>query len=248
MRSQNEDRGRSVRPGDAVTLASKGVLVLVADGMGGHQAGDVASTTAADVVSSRYYASSRTPQLALEEAFVEANAQIHAAASEGRDGMGTTCTALVLCGGEVVWAHVGDSRLYRSRRGRIERLTTDHSVVAELVAEGVLTEDEARHHDQRNVITRALGIAATTEVTLGGPQPIEDGDVFVLMSDGLYDLVTDLEIATTLGRGSAWDAASALVEQAKDRGGHDNVTVAVVRVVPPALAPARPTAPAPPLS
>ena len=248
VRSQNEDRGRFVRPGDAETRARKGVLVLVADGMGGHHAGDVASTTAADVVSERYYASDAPPQSALEDAFRHANARIRSAAADGRDGMGTTCTALVLRGGQAVWAHVGDSRLYRRRRGRIERLTTDHSVVAELVADGVLTEDEARHHDQRNVITRALGIAEAVEVTPGGPQPVEVGDTFVVVSDGLYDLVTDLEIAAVLEGGRAWDAAHALVEQAKARGGHDNVTVAVVRVEPAPSEPARETATATPLS
>ncbi|WP_412070367.1 PP2C family protein-serine/threonine phosphatase [Rubrivirga sp. IMCC43871] len=250
VRDQNEDRGRSVRPGDAETLASKGVLVLVADGMGGHEAGDIASTTAADVVSERYYALPASPRAALERAFTEANARIYAAAgAPGRTGMGTTCTALVLRGAEAYWAHVGDSRLYRFRDGAIERLTIDHSMVAEMVAEGMLTEEEARHHDARNVITRALGIHPETEVTLAGPDVVAPGDVYVLMSDGLYDLVSDLEIAAALVAPSVHTAAHALVDRAKARGGHDNVTVAVVRVTSERpRVDSRETAPAPALS
>lgn len=247
VRTQNEDRGRSVRPGDAETLARKGVLVLVADGMGGHEAGEVASTTAADVVSERYYALTTPPREALEQAFVEANARIHAAAeSPDKKGMGTTCTALVLRGAEAFWAHVGDSRLYRLRAGRIRRLTTDHSMVAEMVAEGMLTEEEARNHESRNVITRALGIAAETEVSLGGPEAVAVDDVYVLMSDGLYDLVSDAEIEAAL-EAPVHAAAHALVDRAKARGGHDNVTVAVVRVAPARVAEARETAQAPAL-
>ena len=229
VRSQNEDRGRCVRPGDAATLARRGVLVLVADGMGGHQAGDVASTTAADVVSQAYYASDGPPGPALHAAFVEANAQIWAASGRaGQNGMGTTCTALAIREGQAIWTHVGDSRLYRRRGDAIERLTTDHSVVGEMVEQGLLSEEEARDHDQRNVITRALGIRETVEPSSGGPLAVAPGDVFVLMSDGLYDLVSDAEIGAALAA-DTHAAAHALVERAKARGGFDNVTVAVVR-------------------
>ena len=232
VREQNEDRGRCVRPGDAATLAHKGVLVLVADGMGGHEAGEVASSTAAEVVASSYYAHSGSPREALNDAVTEANAQIWSAAQsdEDRHGMGTTCTTLVLRGHEAFSAHVGDSRLYRLRDGAFEKLTTDHSMVEEMVADGLITEEEARHHDARNVITRALGIHEDVEVALGGPLSVSVGDVFVLMSDGLYDLVTDAEMGAMLATPSVHDAAHALVERAKARGGHDNVTVAVVRV------------------
>ncbi|MEM0963431.1 MAG: PP2C family serine/threonine-protein phosphatase [Bacteroidota bacterium] len=250
VRDNNEDRGRSVHPGDEATLREKGVLVLVADGMGGHEAGDVASTTAADVVATRYFQIGGSPTQALRQAFVEANARIRAAATQtGREGMGTTCTALVLRGRDAFWSHVGDSRLYRLRGGRMERLTQDHSVVAEMVAEGMLTEEEARHHEQRNVITRALGIHPQADVALGGPIGVSEDDVYVLMSDGLYDLVTDDEIEAVLAGASVHDAAQSLVDRAKERGGHDNVTVAVVRVGSGSgRQPARETAPAPALS
>lgn len=234
VREQNEDRGRSVHPGDPATLARKGVLVLVADGMGGHEGGEVASSTAAEVVATSYYAHPGEPLDALKDAVTEANARIWGAAQrdEERHGMGTTCTTLVLRGHEAFSAHVGDSRLYRLRDGAFEKLTTDHSMVEEMVADGLITEEEARHHDARNVITRALGIHETVEVALDGPLHVAVGDVFVLMSDGLYDLVTDEEMGAMLATPSVHDAARALVERAKARGGHDNVTVAVVRVKP----------------
>ncbi len=250
VREQNEDRGRCIRPGDPERLDRRGVLVLVADGMGGHEAGDVASMTAADVVAKAYYAAAGTPLEALGRAFAEANTQIHAAAADGtgRPGMGTTCTALAIRGAEAVWAHVGDSRLYRLRGSRIERLTTDHSVVGELVADGVISEEEARHHDQRNVITRALGIAPAVEPSLGGPLMVATGDVFVLMSDGLYDLVPESEIGEVVAA-DPHDAAHELVDRANARGGYDNVTVAVVRAATASpTATARPTAEAPALS
>ncbi|MEO0559561.1 MAG: Stp1/IreP family PP2C-type Ser/Thr phosphatase [Bacteroidota bacterium] len=232
VREQNEDRGRSVHPGDPATLARKGVLVLVADGMGGHEAGEVASSTAAEVVATSYYAHPGEPREALNDAVTEANARIWNAAQsdDDRHGMGTTCTTLVLRGHEAYSAHVGDSRLYRLRDRAFEKLTTDHSMVEEMVADGLITEEEARHHDARNVITRALGIHETVDVALGGPLSVSVGDVFVLMSDGLYDLVTDAEMGAMLATPSVHDAANALVERAKARGGHDNVTVAVIRV------------------
>lgn len=233
VRTHNEDQGRSVHPGNPDTLRAKGLLVLVADGMGGHAAGEVASATAADVIAQVYYASPDTPPNALHEAFVEANRVIYtgAQAQEGREGMGTTCTALVVRGNEAWAAHVGDSRLYRSRADHIERLTEDHSVVSEMVRDGLITEEEARTHDQRNVITRALGIRADVEPTVREtPLPLQDGDVFLLSSDGLYDLVGEDEIGALLQQDDIHAAASGLVTLANERGGHDNITVGLVRV------------------
>ena len=232
VRPHNEDRARGVHPADAATLASKGVLLLVADGMGGHAAGEVASTAAAETVAEAYYASPADLPGALHEAFIRANATIWNAGhgADGRAGMGTTCTALVLRGHAAWTAHIGDSRLYRLRRGVVEQLTTDDSVVSELVADGVLTPYEARRHDARNVITRALGIAPRPEVALGGPLAVERGDAFVLTSDGLHDLVEDAEIGAALSGARAHAAASALVALANARGGTDNITVAVAVV------------------
>jgi PPM family protein phosphatase len=144
--------------------------------------------------------------------------------------MGTTCVALVLCGAEAFLAHVGDSRAYRLRGGALERLTVDHSFVAELVAAGALTEEEARAHEQRNVITRALGIRPEVEPTVTGPLAVEPGDVFVLCSDGLHDPVRDEEIAEALAGAAPLAAAERLVALARERGGPDNITVAVAAV------------------
>ena len=234
VRTQNEDRGRCVRPGDAATLAAKGVLVLVADGMGGHEAGEVASTAAAETVAQTYYGAAGPPDQALRQAFEDANGVIYAEAQRdaARSGMGTTCTALVVRGADAVVAHVGDSRLYRLRGGRIEQLTEDHSVVGEMVRDGLLTPAEARSHESRNVITRALGIRAHVDVAVAHHAgAVAPGDAFVLSSDGMYDLVEDHEIAAAGRSASAHEAAGALVELAKARGGYDNVTVAVVRVL-----------------
>ncbi len=233
QRPHNEDQGRSVHPRDPETLSAKGLLVLVADGMGGHAAGEVASAAAADVIARVYYESAAPPPDALRAAFLEANRVIHEGArqQEGLNGMGTTCTALVLRSGEAWAAHVGDSRLYRCRAGRIERLTEDHSVVSEMVREGLITEEEARHHDQRNVITRALGIHAEVEPTVReAPLALRAGDVFLLSSDGLYDLVEEDEIADIVRQPDIHAAASGLVALANERGGHDNITVGLVHV------------------
>src|SRR5690606_4762160 len=120
--------------------------------------------------------------------------------------------------GEAWAAHVGDSRLYRCRAGRIERLTEDHSVVSEMVREGLITEEEARHHDQRNVITRALGIHAEVEPTVReAPLALRAGDVFLLSSDGLYDLVEEDEIADIVRQPDIHAAASGLVALANER-------------------------------
>lgn len=233
-RQNNEDRGRATRPGDEATLRRKGVLVLVADGMGGHEAGEVASATAAETITRTYYASPATPENALRQAFVTANEIIHSEAQRdpGRNGMGTTCTALAMLGGRALVAHVGDSRLYRLRSGSFDRLTEDHSVVGEMVRDGLLSEAQARDHESRNVITRALGIRANVDVSVyDSASGVEVGDVFVLMSDGLYDLVRDEEIAELAATPNAHDAASAMIDLANIRGGYDNVTVGVVRVL-----------------
>jgi protein phosphatase len=142
--------------------------------------------------------------------------------------MGTTCTALAIQGGAAYSAHVGDSRLYIVRSNSIYQLTEDHSVVTELVKHGSLTREDARRRPDRNVILRALGSSATVEVaTWEQPLPVRAGDYFILCSDGLYGSVTDDEMrmaAEAQGRAAACEA---LVATARDRGGHDNITVVI---------------------
>lgn len=239
LRAVNEDSGRYVRPGAPALRARKGALAIVADGMGGHAAGDVASSMAVDVLSRVYYDHNGEPGEALRAAFTQANRAIYEATlqDEKLRGMGTTCTTLVLRGDQAFSAHVGDSRLYLIRRGKLHVLSEDHSLVREMVKQGLISHEEARHHEDRNVITRALGLHPHVEVALW-PKPlgVQAGDWFVICSDGLHDLVQDEEIRQVVEAASAQEAAEHLVALAKKRGGHDNITVGVLQVKPAAQA------------
>ena len=235
VREINEDSGRFDRPSDPATLGTKGVLLIVADGMGGHSAGEVASGMAAELVPRLYYGSASAAPDALREAVEEANRQIHAAslADESKHGMGTTCTALAVAGGEAFAAHVGDSRLYMMRGGKVYQMTEDHSAVMEMVKLGLITMDEARTHEDKNVILRALGTTPEVEVSTLTPFRVHAGDKYLLCSDGLYDLVTDDEIERELSAAEDIHAAGErLIAIAKARGGHDNITVGIVELVP----------------
>ena len=235
VREINEDSGRMVRPADPALLATKGTLVVVADGMGGHSAGEVASQMAADVVIRRYYEMSAEPGAALKRAVEEANRQIHEAAAndEAKHGMGTTCTALALCRGTAYAAHVGDSRLYMLRGGQLYQLSEDHSAVNEMVKLGLITKEQARTHEDKNVILRALGTTPEVEVSVLDPFSVREGDRFLLCSDGLHDLVLENEIASVLSESEDIHAAGEqLIAMAKERGGHDNITVGIIAIMP----------------
>ncbi|HEX8291913.1 MAG TPA: Stp1/IreP family PP2C-type Ser/Thr phosphatase [Pyrinomonadaceae bacterium] len=235
VREINEDSGRMVRPADPAQLAEKGTLVVVADGMGGHSAGEVASQMAADVVSRVYYEARAEPGQALRRAVEEANRQIHeaAAADESKHGMGTTCTALALCGGRAYAAHVGDSRLYMLRGGQLYQLSEDHSAVNEMVKLGLITKEQARTHEDKNVILRALGTTPDVEVSVLEPFAVREGDRYLLCSDGLHDLVLEDEIASVLTESEDIHAAGErLITMAKERGGHDNITVGIIAIMP----------------
>ncbi len=235
VREINEDSGRLVRPSDPALLSTKGTLVVVADGMGGHSAGEVASQMAADVVTRLYYESPREPGTALKSAVEEANRRIHsaAAADESKHGMGTTCTALALCDGLAYAAHVGDSRLYMLRAGQLYQLSEDHSAVNEMVKLGIITKEQARTHEDKNVILRALGTSPEVEVSTVEPFGVRVGDQYLLCSDGLYDLVVDDEVAAVLTEAEDVHAAGErLIALAKERGGHDNITVGIIAIMP----------------
>jgi len=232
-RELNEDCGRIVQPGDAELLTAKGRLVIVADGMGGHSAGEVASSMAVDIINRSYYDDPGDAPSALKNAFFEANRQIHESSlqDKARDGMGTTCTALVLWNGSALAAHVGDSRLYLIRNDQIYLMTEDHSAVMEMVKRGLITLADARHHPEKNVILRALGSHPSVEVTTWEePLPVKDGDRFLVCSDGLYDLVEDNEIMNAVMSEDPHGACGSLIDLAKQRGGYDNITVAVLAV------------------
>ncbi|HZH32403.1 MAG TPA: Stp1/IreP family PP2C-type Ser/Thr phosphatase [Pyrinomonadaceae bacterium] len=237
VRAANEDSGRFVRPNDPSLLARKGLLAIVADGMGGHSAGEVASRMAVEIVSRTYYGEQGAGTTeALRAAFEEANRRIHEAATDEPElrGMGTTCTALVLHEGHAFSAHVGDSRLYLLRGGEVYLMTEDHSAVMEMVKLGIITHEQARHHTDKNVILRALGTSPEVEVsTWEQPLVVRVGDQFLLCSDGLYDLVSDAEIKQALVATDDLQAAcEGLIERAKERGGHDNITVGILSIRP----------------
>lgn len=217
---------------DAFLLAPP--LFAVADGLGGHQAGEVASSIAIDTLLEA--APRQADAKALGRAARRANAAVIDAArtGKGRSGMGTTITAAMLDGTRVALAHVGDSRAYLLHLGQLQQLTQDHSMVADLVREGRLTPDEARVHPNRSVITRALGsdpdmMADTFEIDAAS------GDRLLLATDGLTGLVPDAEIERILGTApTPQDAVDILIDAALDAGGHDNVTVVVTDIGKPA--------------
>jgi protein phosphatase len=234
VREANEDSGRHISPSDPDILLRRGTLTIVADGMGGHASGEVASKMAVDLISEFYYSDNglSAPE-SLQNAIELANARIYEASvsEEHYFGMGTTLIALVLLDDSAFCAHVGDSRLYRFRAGVLEALTIDHSHVMEMVRHGIITMEQARNHDDKNVILRALGTQATVEVELSGPFEVELGDTFLLCSDGLSDMVEDADIEAILGAGpDVYTACENLIEAARENGGHDNITAGIVSV------------------
>ena len=235
VREINEDSGRYLRPSDPAQLGARGSLLIVADGMGGHSAGEVASQLAVETVSRVYYEAQGSPQEALRLAVEEANRRIHSAAAEdpSKHGMGTTCTALALRGDQALGAHVGDSRLYMLRAGQLYQLSEDHSAVMEMVKLGLISKEQARTHEDKNVILRALGTNPEVEVSVIEPFGVREGDRYLLCSDGLYDLVRDEEIAAVLTEAEDVHAAGErLIVLAKERGGHDNITVGILAIMP----------------
>lgn len=227
----------------AVALAStqeeferRGHLFLVADGMGAHAAGELASKLAADVVPLTYHKlHDRPPPEALLAAVQDANSQIHnrGQASEDFRGMGTTVCSLVILPQGAMLAHVGDSRAYRLRGTRLEQLTFDHSLAWELQRAGKGALDHLSANVPKNIITRSLGPKPAVEVDLEGPHPIQAGDTFLLCSDGLSGPVSNEEIGAILQCLPPKEAIGVLVDLANLRGGPDNITVIVARVTAP---------------
>ena len=224
------DTGRQ-RPANEDSLLARAPLYVVADGMGGAQAGEVASRIA--VESFQAGVSDAThPELALAALAQAANARIHelSRANAEHAGMGTTLTAAYVGEREVAIAHVGDSRAYCLRDGELLRLTDDHSLVDELLRQGRLTPEEAVEHPQRSVITRALGPEDAVEVDTRSFQA-RAGDVYLLCSDGLTTMISEEEIAAAmLAYPRLPEAGEALIAAANDAGGRDNITVVLVRL------------------
>jgi protein phosphatase len=234
VREANEDSGRHVLPNDPETQFKKGILTIVADGMGGHASGEIASQMAVDLISEIYYADkSHSAPDALKNAIEQANKQIYKTSltDEKMFGMGTTVIALVLLNDKAFCAHVGDSRLYRLRGQNMQMLTLDHSQVMEMVKYGIISMEEARIHDDKNVILRAVGTQPIVEAELSESFTVEAGDQFLLCSDGLCDMLEDEAIREIWAAAKdVHTAGEQLIHQAKENGGHDNITVGIVRI------------------
>ena len=219
VRQRNED-----------SCGTKGDIFIVADGMGGHQAGDVASTVAVDRILAKY-----NPTMSLEEVkdlIIGTNNEVFQMAENDSNynGMGTTVSVLVLKEKQYYLLHVGDSRIYLYKNEKLHQLTTDHSVVGELMRNGGITADEAKTHPQRNILTRALGTGHDLDIEIKEGTYAEN-DLFMLCTDGLSGVVNVEDMEKTLTEDiSLQSKADKLVQLADDKGGPDNITVILVQV------------------
>lgn len=213
---------------DAPIVSEKLRLYGVADGMGGHKGGEVASTSARDDLLREL--EGKTPSVAaLSGAIEEVNRQIYHQQEhdDALTGMGTTLSVLWMSDNFVYIGHVGDSRVYLLRDGEFKQMTLDHSLVEQLVREGVLTEEEAQNHPMRNIITRAIGTDESVEVDVVVEERRE-GDLWLACSDGLHGLVDDRQMRDALRQYAPEKAADVLLKAALDAGGRDNVTLVIV--------------------
>jgi protein phosphatase len=233
-RETNEDSIGCFAPADPLALQRKGYLYVVADGLGGHNAGEVASSSAVARLGEEYYSPSNHTRIepALRQAVQAANLRIHELThrhSEYRS-METTLSAIALAGAQAYIAHVGDTRIYHWRAGRLNQLTSDHSEAAELVRMRILKPEKVRGHPGRNTLTRTLGSRLIPRPDYQR-QPVLVGDQFVLCSDGLWSEVEDEELAEVLAVHSPTEACRELVSRVLHRDCLDNVSVQVIRVV-----------------
>jgi protein phosphatase len=235
VRPNNEDAFGEFVAGPDAGPEHEAAVFVVADGMGGHRGGEIASGMAVESVRAVFEGGldPKDPGRSLVDAFAAANATIlqKSVADASLFGMGTTCTAIALQGSNAHFAHIGDSRAYMFREGQVTQITQDHSLVGEMVRSGILTDEDARHHPKRNVITRSLGIQQNVDTdTPSTPLPLRDGDIFLLCSDGLTSYLGDDDIREQLLGETPEGACRRLVELANERGGRDNITVQVVMV------------------
>jgi serine/threonine protein phosphatase PrpC len=211
---------------------SQDSLLLVADGMGGHATGEVASRLAVDVIRRAYFRASGPVPDILAMAFSLANKAIieHTISHPECAGMGTTCTALAMRVGRAFLAHVGDSRAYLLRGATLTQLSQDQTLVAKLVRDGVLTPDQARHSDHSNVIMQALGTSPQVQPEIWNEGlPLAEEDIVIMSTDGLHGLVSNAQIAEVAARLPPDDACRALIKCAHAAGGNDNISVGVFR-------------------
>ena len=236
QRDNNEDSFLYWEPAGDAEFQRKGRLAVIADGMGGHEGGQEASRLAVETIREVYDQGFQDdPRAALLQSLTAAHTRIlnYAEQHPAFQGMGTTCTALVLRGRQLYFAHVGDSRLYLVRDAQIRRLTRDHSYVGRLVESGLVRAEDAEKHPQRHILTAALG--AGREVAVDSPEQaiaVNDGDDLLLCTDGLWGVVTDEEMETVVRNNTPAECCAALVKLARQRGGPDNITLQVLHVGP----------------
>jgi serine/threonine protein phosphatase PrpC len=232
VRSENQDFGTYTTASEESASHPGGRLLIVADGMGGHRGGATASRLAGETVKMQYLDSETSDiPTALRQSLSRANARIFSEAQSNPElrGMGTTTSVLAVRDHHGWLAHVGDSRIYLVRNGVIKQLTDDHSLVATMVREGLLTSQEAETHPRRNVLQRSMGVAEDVEIDVRGPFELREGDTFILCSDGLHGVVKEHELQE-IAAGTIEEAADEFLRRALERGAPDNVTVIVARV------------------
>ncbi len=234
-RTSNEDNLTSYVPGDNDALQARGALFVVSDGMGGHSHGEVASELAVQKVKEYYYQDLQNDiPTALKDAIKQANVAIYEANEAVRTPgandfvMGATCVAAVLHDKTLYAANVGDSRVYVLHEGDLRQVTRDHSLVAQLVEQGEITPAEARTHEKRNQIYRALGLPEV-EVDIF-TEPVQEGDTLILCTDGLSGVIEDEDLHAIVEHYDPEESVKHLIARANEAGGPDNVTAIVVRV------------------
>jgi serine/threonine protein phosphatase PrpC len=234
LRKNNEDSFGYWEPEDDEQFLRKGRLAVVADGMGGYEGGQEASRLAVETLVAAYRDfAGDDPETALIEALQAAHEQIrtYSFAHPELRGMGTTCTAAAIVLDALYYVHIGDTRLYLIRDGQITRVTRDHSYVGRLVESGMISAEEAETHPQRNILTAALG--TNPELIMDfpeEPQSLRPEDVLLICSDGLWGQVRDAEIVSAVDNKTAEKAGHELIDLARERGGPDNLTVAILRL------------------
>ncbi|MBS1717431.1 MAG: Stp1/IreP family PP2C-type Ser/Thr phosphatase [Armatimonadetes bacterium] len=232
VRENNEDKFEYFQSEDNAILASRGKVFVVCDGMGGHAAGQIASElTAKTFIDVYLHHPAAEPEAAMHAAVAAANRYVFdvGQAIPARRGMGTTLSALVLLNDRAYTVQVGDSRIYRLRGAEMNQLTHDHTWVDEAIRQGMLSEQEAENHPYKHVLTRAVGTEGTVEADVE-VHDLQEGDVYLLCSDGLINHVEDVAIHQLLAEFHPAEAAWRLVGAALQGGGSDNTTVIVVRI------------------
>ena len=231
VREHNEDAVRFIQPADSTLRKTMGCLAIVADGMGGHASGEVASALAIDTMAEEYFNSRKKPLKSLKIASKLANENIWYRAAESRKlrGMGTTCTAVALAGRTLYIMHIGDSRAYLYKKGELIQLSEDHTYVQELLNAGKITEAEAKNHPDGNVLTKSLGTSKEKSCDLFESEyRFEPGDKLLLCSDGLYEYFTSAELSEFLGKPDLSEISKQLSDRVIEMGAQDNFSILLV--------------------